>query len=151
MRRLYMLLFSLLLFTFGCTSKEDPSPVLTIESEILQLVNEHRVSQGMTTVQSEPACQREARIHSENMATGEVDFGHDGFADRFDLLQSEIQAIKMGENVALGQTTAEEVMEDWINSPGHKANIEGDFTHLGVGVFETNTGTKYFTQIFVKL
>jgi uncharacterized protein YkwD len=46
--------------------------------------------------------------------------------------------------------SAKEVVEGWLNSPGHKRNIEGDFTLTGIGVAKNNKGIIYYTQIFTK-
>lgn len=61
----------------------------------------------------------------------------------------------MGENIAAGQSTPESVVQGWINSSGHRANLlNADFTELGVGYtyLETDTGavnySRYWTQIF---
>ena len=58
----------------------------------------------------------------------------------------------MGENIAAGQRTPKEVVTDWMNSPGHRANIlSPDFTKIGVGlVYNSNSVYGYFwTQIFL--
>lgn len=65
--------------------------------------------------------------------------------------ENGIQYHKCGENIAAGQTTPEEVMKAWINSPGHKANIlSDDFTYLGVGMYykEDDTYGYYWSQEF---
>jgi len=54
------------------------------------------------------------------------------------------------ENVAAGQPTAQSVMTAWLNSSGHKANIEGNYTHIGIGVAKDQNGSKYYTQIFYR-
>ncbi len=145
---------SLILF-YSCENNErNDEPLtenLTIAEEILLLVNDHRLSEGLAILEANEAAQREAVIHTRNMAQGKVDFGHDGSDERGDLLFDETGAIRFGENVAVGQITAEEVMQSWLDSPGHRSNIEGDFTHLGVGVVEDSEGTPYYTQIFLKI
>src|SRR5690606_8430686 len=53
-----------------------------------------------------------------------------------------------GENIARGQRTAKEVVNAWMNSSGHRANIlSKDFTHIGVGYV---TSGNYWTQMFIK-
>jgi uncharacterized protein YkwD len=55
------------------------------------------------------------------------------------------------ENIAYGQRSAQEVMNSWMNSPGHKANIlSKSYTQIGVGVAKKSNGTMYFTQMFLK-
>ncbi|WP_367649686.1 CAP domain-containing protein [Paenibacillus sp. NEAU-GSW1] len=60
-----------------------------------------------------------------------------------------------GENIAAGQLTPEAVMESWMNSPGHRANIlNPNFTHLGVGYVpgnDQNDYKTYWAQLFVRL
>ena len=62
-----------------------------------------------------------------------------------------IQYHKCGENIAAGQATPESVMEAWINSAGHRANIlSDDYTYLGVGMYykEGDTYGYYWSQEF---
>ncbi|GAA4822608.1 hypothetical protein GCM10025786_33090 [Nocardioides caeni] len=54
-----------------------------------------------------------------------------------------------GENVAMGYVPRN-VVSGWMGSEGHRANILGDFTHLGIGVVRTGNGTYWFTQNFAK-
>jgi len=55
-----------------------------------------------------------------------------------------------GENIAMGQTSPEQVMNSWMNSEGHRANIlKAEFTKLGVGCVKGANGAYYWTQLFV--
>ncbi|MEV0476641.1 CAP domain-containing protein, partial [Streptomyces prunicolor] len=55
----------------------------------------------------------------------------------------------IGENIACGQRTATEVVEGWMNSPGHRANIlKPDFTHIGIGFAGGGQMGTYWTQLF---
>lgn len=56
-----------------------------------------------------------------------------------------------GENLAAGQRSPEEVVTDWINSPGHRANILGDYMNIGVGVAVDSSGCLYWAQSFTKV
>ena len=51
---------------------------------------------------------------------------------------------------AMGILSAGEVVNMWLNSPGHKRNIEGNFTLTGIGIAEADNGYLYFTQIFLR-
>jgi uncharacterized protein YkwD len=56
-----------------------------------------------------------------------------------------------GENIASGQRTAAEVMQTWMNSSGHRANIlSSTYNQIGVGVARDSSGKLYWTQIFIK-
>jgi uncharacterized protein YkwD len=60
-------------------------------------------------------------------------------------------AERVGENIAYNYATAEAAMHAWLNSPGHKANIVGDYTHIGMSVsVDSETGRKYYTNMFMK-
>ncbi len=122
-----------------------------IEREIYQLVNEHREEQGLPPMAYNDAIAEVAQDHSSDMARGIVAFGHGGFKDRFDILKSKLAFIAAGaENVAYGAQDAEQAVKLWLRSAGHKKNIQGNFTHTGIGVVRNNDGTLYFTQLFVK-
>ncbi len=59
--------------------------------------------------------------------------------------------LKIGENLASGQTSPEEVIDDWMASPSHKANIlDGDYTQICVSYGIGSDGVPYWTQIFFK-
>jgi uncharacterized protein YkwD len=95
-----------------------------------------------------------SRIHSEEMASGDVGIGHDGFKDRFDMLTELLPAEGMAENIAWSYSKDDPVqsaLSDWISSEGHLDNIEGDFDCTGVGIASNVDGLDYFTQIFLRL
>ena len=148
----YLLFASIVLFTIGCNDdKEAVAPDLAIEGQIFELVNDHRTASGLPTLERNTACDREASSHSGDMATGNVEFGHDGWEGRFERITEETGSSAFGENVAFGQEDATSVMNSWLDSSPHKANIEGDFSHIGIGVAEAENGQLYFTQVFVKI
>lgn len=56
-----------------------------------------------------------------------------------------------GENIAMGQRTPVEVVNAWMNSPGHRSNIlSPNFTQIGVGLAKNKNGICYWTQMFIK-
>ena len=125
--------------------------VLHMEEDILHYVNLDRKSHGLkplslNTTESELALQ-----HSKNMAIGKTPFGHQGLESRANAIRKKLgPLVATGENVAMGQQTAKEVVEDWLSSPGHKRNIEGDFVLTGIGCAQDKKGMIYFTQIFTR-
>lgn len=54
-----------------------------------------------------------------------------------------------GENIATGQKTPKDVINSWMNSTGHKANILGDFTRIGIGHHLENN-KDYWVELFIK-
>jgi uncharacterized protein YkwD len=120
----------------------------TMETEILQYVNEDRKEHGLFPLQMNMMESSLAAKHSHDMASGKVKFGHDGFNARAKSIQKALGSTEIGENVASGQMTAREVVDGWLKSPGHKKNIEGNFTLTGIGYAQDKKGDIYFTQIF---
>nr|WP_243751914.1 CAP domain-containing protein [Leucobacter weissii] len=57
---------------------------------------------------------------------------------------------KYGENVAAGHASARSVVSAWHGSEGHRKNMLGDFTHIGVGLAYSEDGVPYYTQVFGK-
>jgi uncharacterized protein YkwD len=92
-----------------------------------------------------------AARHSRDMATGKVPFGHMGLQSRVDAIKRQLgNVLAQGENVAYGQRSPREVVADWLESPGHRANIEGNFRLTGIGLARDSKGVIYYTQIFTR-
>ena len=120
----------------------------TMETEILEYVNKDRAAHGLSLLQMNAMESSLAAKHSHNMAVGKVKFGHEGFNARAKAIQKALGSTEVGENVASGPMTAREVVDGWLHSPGHKKNIEGNFTLTGIGYALGKKGDIYFTQIF---
>jgi uncharacterized protein YkwD len=81
----------------------------------------------------------------------EVDHvSHDNFFQRKQTLQHSASANNVSENVAFGFTSAESVVNAWLNSESHRATIEGDYTDFDISAEQNNEGDWYFTNIFIK-
>jgi len=119
-----------------------------LETEILRYVNEDRKDHGLVPLQMNALESSLALKHSQDMAGKKVKFGHDGFNTRARTIQKTLGSTTIGENVASGNMTAREVVDGWLNSPGHKKNIEGNFTLTGIGFARDKKGDIYFTEIF---
>ena len=120
------------------------------ELKIVTLINNHRASLGLNTLEVINHISYKSEEHNIYMIDNKV-CNHDYFQERSNNLVQVLDAEKVGENVAYNYQTAESVMAAWLNSPGHKANIEGDYTHLGVSVsVDPDTGKKYYTNMFMK-
>ena len=123
---------------------------ITITDEILQLVNTHRQSVGLPDLIRSDIANAIADKHTEYMISKNK-ISHDNFAARFEELKKEVNARSAGENVAYGYATAKTVMDGWLNSSGHRANIEGNFTHIGISAIKDSEGRYYYTQLFYSL
>ncbi|MCK4337618.1 MAG: CAP domain-containing protein [Candidatus Aminicenantes bacterium] len=126
-----------------------------LEQKVFRLINEHRVSLGMKELEWRDVIAEQCRIHSQNMASGTVSFGHSGFNQRCSNIATIIPYSKIEENVAsvvdvmAMSYVAEKAVKEWLKNPSHRIGIEGDFLLTGVGV-AINGPAYYFTQIFVK-
>ncbi|WP_328356051.1 CAP domain-containing protein [Streptomyces sp. NBC_00445] len=119
------------------------------EAEVLKLVNQERAKVGCSPVSANSALAQLARDFSDAMADlGFFDHTDPNGATPWDRAEAAEIADLGGENIARGQTDAAAVMEAWMNSPGHKANILNcDFKTLGVGV-HLGSGGPWWTQNF---
>ena len=122
----------------------DSSPhdatVDQLEHTILCLVNRERTSRGLSRLRSNEKLARAARRHSRDMSSRNF-FSHDspGGADLMDRARrAGYRGWTVGENIAWGSgsySTPDEIMQGWMNSPGHRANIlRRQFDSIGVGV-----------------
>lgn len=120
------------------------------ESKLVVLINDYRASLGLNTLEVINHISYKSEEHNYYMIDNNV-FNHDYFQQRSDNLIRVLGAERVGENIAYNYQTAEGVFAAWLSSPGHKANIEGDYTHLGISV-TTNpeSGRKYYTNMFMK-
>lgn len=150
-------LFMLLALIAGCentpTASDPNGEFASIEASVHQQVNSYRVSKGLTPLTLATVITAQARIHSGNMAAGRTALDHEGFEARVTEISKTIALTNSGENVAFNMgfdDPATKAVQDWLNSPGHKANIEGNFNLTGIGVQKNAKGEYYFTQIFGK-
>ena len=77
---------------------------------------------------------------------------HDDFVARSQDITNVVGAKTVGEDVVYNYSIAQAAFDAWLASPGHKANIEGDFNHFGIAIrINPANVTKYYTNIFVKI
>jgi len=120
-----------------------------IEIEIMELINAYRINEGLNPLEDHSTVKAVAYTHTDYMI--EVDnVSHDNFFQRKQSLQSNAEANDVTENVAYGFNSASAVVNAWLNSPSHKANIVGDFTDFDISAEQNELGRWYFTNIFIK-
>ena len=120
------------------------------EIELIHLINAYRVSIGLNELQIINHISYKSEEHNEYMIANNV-VNHDLFDERAQNIIQVLGAVKVNENVAYNFSTSNSVLHAWLASPGHKANIEGDFTHFGLSIRENPTnGNKYYTNIFIR-
>ena len=120
--------------------------------KVLNLVNKERNANGLASLKIDKEVNVVAQIKAVDMAyNGYFDHVSPTYGDPFEMLKNfGIQFMTAGENIAAGQWTPEQVMDSWMNSPGHRANIlDPAFTHIGIGYTIDNRGVPFWTQMFI--
>lgn len=124
----------------------------TEAQEILRLVNEQRAKNGLAALTlSDKLCELATLKAKDMVALGYFDHNSPTYGSPFDMMkQFGVSYSYAGENIAAGQRTPEEVMNGWMNSSGHRANIlNASYTELGVGIAVGSRGI-YWVQLFRK-
>lgn len=143
-----ILLMSTLL---GFTQPVFAASETDIQNAILVHINQYRQQHGLGKLTMNNDMVKEARQHSQDMATHRMGFGHKYFNQRIDRLHKKVKNSGAGaENVAYNYKDAQDVVKNWLRSPGHKRNIDGNYNLTGIGVIRDSQGKLYFTQIFLR-
>lgn len=125
------------------------SSITSYEREVIRLVNQIRRENGLSELTYDWELCRVARIKSQDMKENGY-FSHTSptYGSPFQMMKSfGIRYKSAGENIAKGQPSPEAVVNAWMNSSGHRANILNfAFTHIGVGYA---SGGSYWTQMFI--
>ena len=123
--------------------------VTDFEQEVIRLVNEIRAENGLKPLAHDWQLSRVARIKSQDMKDNRY-FAHNSpvYGAPFQMIRSfGISFRSAGENIARGYATPQAVVNGWMNSPGHRANIlNANYTHIGVGYVAQGN---YWTQMFI--
>lgn len=124
-----------------------------IEREVLQRVNRYRRSAGLPALAPDSRIAEIARGHSRAMAAGRTGFGHGGFKVRTRAVASRVPYKRVAENVSRHSRDPRQIpavaVDRWVDSRGHRRNIEGPFAVTGVGAALAPDGSVYLTQLFV--
>ncbi|MED2932061.1 CAP domain-containing protein [Bacillus wiedmannii] len=128
---------------------EEAKSLSEFEQRVVELTNAERAKQGLPALKIDTELSKVARVKSEDMQKNNY-FNHNSptYGSPFDMMKKfGISYTSAGENIAQGQRTPEEVVQAWMNSAGHRANIlNNGFTHIGVGYVESGN---YWTQQFI--
>lgn len=123
--------------------------VLNYENEVIRLVNEIRTENGLKPLTANWELSRIARYKSEDMS-GNRYFSHTSptYGIPFQMIRAfGLSCRSAGENIAYGQRTPAAVVDAWMNSSGHRANIlNASYTQIGVGYCASGN---YWTQMFI--
>lgn len=126
--------------------------IKSIERQVIELVNQERAKNGLKPLKANWELSRVARYKSNDMRDRKY-FSHDSptYGSPFTMIKAfGISYRSAGENIAAGQSTAWEVMQSWLKSPGHRQNImNAGFTEIGVGYSAGGSYRTYWTQMFI--
>ena len=123
--------------------------VLAYENEVIRLVNAERSKNGLSPLTANWELSRVARYKSQDMAdNGYFSPTSPTYGTPFQMMKSFGLSFRTaGENIAYGQRTPQAVVNAWMNSSGHRANIlSSSYTQIGVGYVASGN---YWTQMFM--
>ena len=128
---------------------EQPEENRSFAMQVIELVNQERAKEGLSVLVYDAGIEKAALVRAKET---EKSFSHtrpDGRTFSTALTEAGVTFRGAGENIAYGQRTPEQVMEGWMNSPGHRANIMNkDYSKIGVGYYQNANGVNYWTQLF---
>ena len=131
------------------TIPQEDSSVLAFENEVIRLVNDQRAKKGLKALSANWELSRVARYKSQDMADNRY-FSHTSptYGTPFQMIKAfGLTYRTAGENIAYGQRTPQDVVNAWMNSSGHRANIlNASYTQIGVGYVSSG---HYWTQMFI--
>ena len=157
------LLFTAVITMNSCSSDVSATPSNTnskmiteysytiLENQTMDLINKYRVSIGLNSLQQINYVSLKSEEHDNYMIANNV-VNHNDFVARSENIMKVLGAKTVSENIAYNYSTPQAAVNAWLASPGHKENIEGNFTHFGIAIRENPAnGRKYYTNIFAKI
>lgn len=119
--------------------------------QVVDLVNAERAKEGLSPLTLDSRVQSAAQVRAMEC---EQLFSHtrpDGSSFATALKEQNVSYRSAGENIAWGQRSPKEVVNAWMNSSGHRANIMNpNFTTIGVGYYQNANGVNYWCQLFTR-
>ena len=117
-------------------------------SQVAALVNAVRAQHGLAALTVDAKVQRAAQVRAVETAQSFSHTRPNGSSFSTALTEAGVTYRTAGENIAYGQSTPQAVVDAWMNSSGHRANIlSSSYTTIGVGYTVVN-GTAYWAQLF---
>lgn len=132
------------------TALPESSDLDGMMSELVAAHNRSRAKAGLSELVVNPRLEAAAQHHARDMAERRR-MSHRGSNGSSPFQRMSAQGYtfrRAGENVAAGQRTVEQVMRDWLHSPGHRRNILGKFTEMGASGATDRSGTPYWCVTF---
>ncbi|MGE8206510.1 CAP domain-containing protein [Heyndrickxia sp. NPDC080065] len=131
------------------TNNQPTGNISQVAQQVINLTNNERAKNGLPALKVDTKLSGVAQKKSADMQQNHY-FSHTSptYGSPFDMMRDFGVSYKSaGENIAMGQRTAQEVVNSWMNSQGHRENIlNKSFTHIGVGVEQTGY---HWSQMFI--
>ncbi|WP_226576545.1 SafA/ExsA family spore coat assembly protein [Halobacillus litoralis] len=128
------------------------SDIKSVESQVIDLTNQERAKNGLPALKANWQLSRVARYKSRDMANKGY-FSHNSptYGSPFEMMRNfNVSYNRAAENIAAGQRTPQEVVNGWMNSPGHRKNIlDPNLRQIGVGYAQGGSYGHYWTQMFI--
>ena len=129
---------------------DQDSEALSFARQVAELVNEERARNGLSPLTVHTGAEKAAAVRAREIQTSFSHTRPNGSSFSTALTEAGASFAVSGENIAYGQKTPAQVMEAWMNSAGHRANIlNPSFRQIGVGYAESASGIGYWTQLFI--
>lgn len=118
--------------------------------QVVELVNAERAKAGVAALSISSGASTAAQVRAVEISKAFSHTRPDGRGFGTALNEAGVSYSRSGENIAYGQQTPQAVMEQWMNSAGHRANIlNPDYKGIGVGHYKDGNGIDYWTQMFI--
>ncbi len=130
------------------TERPDDT-ALSYAQQVVDLVNAERAKAGLSALTVQTDITAAANVRAREI---KQQFSHtrpDGSSFSSALREQGVSFSGSGENIAYGQKTPQQVMEGWMNSSGHRANIlHANYKNIGVGYYQDENGVNHWVQLF---
>ena len=130
-------------------NKPEADKELTFAEQVVELVNQERTKAGLSAVTLDQNIASAALVRAKEIETSFSHTRPNGSKFSTALTEQSVTFKGAGENIAWGQKSPEAVIQAWMNSEGHRANIlNKNFTKIGVGYYQNAAGRNFWTQLF---
>lgn len=130
-------------------NKPEADKELTFAEQVVELVNQERTKASLNAVTLDQNIASAALVRAKEIETSFSHTRPNGSKFSTALTEQGVTFKGAGENIAWGQKSPEAVMQAWMNSEGHRANIlNKNFTKIGVGYYQNAAGRNFWTQLF---
>lgn len=131
------------------TTPDDSTSNKSYTQQVVDLVNAERAKEGLSPLTIDPNVEKAASVRAKEIQSNFDHTRPNGSSFSTALKEQGVNYRGAGENIAWGQKTPQEVVNAWMNSAGHRANIMNkSYTHIGVGNTQNGSGTQYWVQLF---